>query len=415
VKRAGVVSTATLCAVLAVVVGCGSKATVGDRIAGRTLTIYSSVPLHGASRVNAEAVVNAASLALSQVHSRIGRYRIAFKPLEDSTAQRGEWDPGQTTLNARLAVRDPTTIGYIGEFNSGASAVSIPLLNRAGIAQVSPASTAVGLTSDGAGASPGEPQKYYPSGVRTYVQIVPNDAVQAVAQVRLQQSAGCKKTYVVDDGEVDGQDTAESFSAAAQSSRLQLIGVQAFDPRATDYTSLAAAVAQSGADCVLISAITESNAVLVTKQIAAALPDAKIFASAGVAESTYANAAQGGIPSKLDPRVMITVATLGPRAYPPAGRQFYADYEQKYGFPQPYAIYGYEAMSLLLNAIARATDQGTEAARRSKVVAALFATRNRQSVLGTYSIDRDGDTTLRRYGVYRVVAGRLSFWKAIDA
>jgi branched-chain amino acid transport system substrate-binding protein len=415
VKRAGIASAATLLAVLAVVVGCGSKATVGDRISGRTLTIYSSVPLHGASRVNADAVVNGASLALSQVRSRIGRYRIAFRPLDDSTAQRGEWDPGQTTLNARLAVRDPTTIGYIGEFNSGASAVSIPLLNRAGIAQVSPASTAVGLTSDSAGASPGEPQKYYPSGVRTYVQIVPNDAVQAMAQVRLQKSDGCKKTYVVDDGEVDGHDTAASFSLAAQSSPLQLVGVQAFDPRATDYTALAAAVAQSGADCVLISAITESNAVLVTKQIAAALPDAKIFASAGVAESTYADAAQGGIPPTLDPRVMITVATLGPHTYPPAGRQFYTDYEHRYGAPQPYAIYGYEAMSLLLNAIARATDRGTKPARRSSVVAALFATRNRQSVLGTYSIDRNGDTTLRRYGVYRVVAGRLSFWKAIDA
>ena len=88
-----------------------------------------------------------------------------LKPLDDSTAQRGEWDPGQTTENARMAIRDSTTIGYLGEFNSGASAVSIPLLNRVGIAQVSPTNTAVGLTSAGAGASPGEPDKYYPTGV----------------------------------------------------------------------------------------------------------------------------------------------------------------------------------------------------------------------------------------------------------
>jgi branched-chain amino acid transport system substrate-binding protein len=48
-------------------------------------------------------------------------------------------------------------------------------------------------------------------------------------------------------------------------------------------------------------------------------------------------------------------------------------------------------------------------------VAAIFATRNRHSVLGTYSIEHGGDTTLRRYGVYRVLGGKLSFWTAIDA
>jgi branched-chain amino acid transport system substrate-binding protein len=111
---------------------------------------------------------------------------------------------------------------------------------------------------------------------------------------------------------------------------------------------------------------------------------------------------------------MVTVATPAPDAYPPAGRWFYAAYIEQYGPPQPYAIYGYEAMSLMLSAIAKATDRGTKPARRSKIVAAIFATRNRHSVLGTYSIERSGDTTLRSYGVYRIVGGRLSFWTAIS-
>jgi branched-chain amino acid transport system substrate-binding protein len=415
VKRAAVAFVAAAFVLAAALSGCGSKSKVGDRISGRTLTLYISVPMHGASRVNAQAVVSAAHLALSETRGRIGKYRIVLKVLDDSTVQRGHWDPGQTTVNARLAVADKTTIGYIGEFNSGASAISIPILNRVGIAQISPASTAVGLTSRGSGASPGEPQKYYPTGVRTYARIVPNDAIQAIAQVKLQKSLGCRKTYVVDDGEVDGADTANSFSLAAQSASLQVVGVQAFEPSATDFSSLATGVAQSGADCVLISAITESNAVLVTRQIAAALPAAKIFATAGVAESTYTDPTLGGIPIALDPRVMITAPTLGPSGSPPAGRRFYALYAQRYGTPEPYAIYGYEAMSLMLNAIGRATEHGTDTAQRSKVVAAIFSTRDRRSVLGTYSIDSNGDTTLHRYGVYRVLAGALSFWKAIDA
>jgi branched-chain amino acid transport system substrate-binding protein len=398
----------------ALLAGCGSKAR-GDQIAGRTLTVYASVPLHGASHVSGMAAVAGASLALAEIHGRIGKYRIVFKPLDDSTAQRGEWDPGQTTLNARLAVQDTTTIGYLGELNSGASAVSIPLLNRAGIAQISPGSTAVGLTDAGPGTSPGEPEKYYPTGVRTFVRIVPSDAIQAVAQVRLQRSLGCRRTYVLNDGEVDGEDTAASFSAAAQSAGLQVAGVQAFDAKATDYRSLAAAIAQTGSDCILISAITESNAVLLTRQLAAALPKAQIFGSAGVAESTYTNPLEGGIPATLDSRVLITVATLNSASYPVAGRRLLLSYTRRYGPPQPTAIYGYEAMSLLLGSIAGASHNGTRAIHRSGVVAALFATRDRRSVLGSYSIGADGGSTIKRYGVYRVVAGRLSFWKAIDA
>jgi branched-chain amino acid transport system substrate-binding protein len=41
---------------------------------------------------------------------------------------------------------------------------------------------------------------------------------------------------------------------------------------------------------------------------------------------------------------------------------------------------------------------------------ALFETKYRDSVLGHYSIDDNGDTTLRRYGAYRVTpAGALRF------
>jgi branched-chain amino acid transport system substrate-binding protein len=397
----------------AIVGGCGTHVVTGDRISGGKLAIYASLPFHGASSISGRAVLGGIELALDGVHDRVGRYRIAFTALDDATAQSRGWDPGQTTANARLAVQNSTTIGYIGEFNSGASAVSIPLLSRAGIPQISPSSTSVGLTMGGPEASPGEPQKYYPTGRRTYARVVPNDTVQAAVQAKLQREAGCTKTYVLDDGEVDGLDMAFSFQVAAKAAGLHVVGVQPFDPKATNYDSLARSVAQTGTDCVLISALTEENAVLVTEQIAHALPDARLFASSGLAESTYTDPDEGGIPLALDPRLVITVATLDPSAYPPAGRRFFAVYARRYGSPQPYAIFGYEAMSLMLDAISRATDRGTATAIRSKVVAAIFATHDRHSVLGTYSIDHNGDTSLDRYGVYRVHDGQLAFWKAM--
>jgi len=215
--------------------------------------------------------------------------------------------------------------------------------------------------------------------------------------------------------EVDGHDGATSFMLAAQHSPIHVVGSQSFDPNASDYRSLATGVKSTRANCVLISAITDSNAAAVTNAIGVAMPSAKIFGSAGLAESTFTDAAQGGISTTLDPQVMITAPTLDPAAYPAAAEAFYNAYAHAYGTPQPDAIYGYEAMSLMLSAIARASDGGRKPVRRSKVLQALFSTRDRHSVLGTYSIQRDGDTTLRRYGAYRIVDGQLSFWTAIDA
>jgi branched-chain amino acid transport system substrate-binding protein len=407
-----------LLGVVTALAACGSEHkadTAGSRIHGRVLTIYASVPLNGASRVSGLAVVSGARLALSQIHGRIGDYEIALKVLDDATAQRGGWDPGQTTINARAAVLDPTTIGYLGELNSGASAVSIPPLNRAGIPQVSPASTAVGLTSAGPSAFPGEPQKYYPSGVRTFVRVVPNDTVQSIAQVRAQRGLGCRSTYVLDDGEVDGADGARSFAVAAQRRGPRVVAIQAFARNAPNYKALAAGVAQTHPDCVLISADAESGAVGLTEQLAATMPEVKVFGSAGLAESTYTDPAQGGIPASIDSRVVLTAPNLADSQYPESARAFAAAYQRRYGAIEPDSIFGYEAISLLLSAISRATDRGTEPAVRSAVRAALFATQDRHSVLGTYSVDRDGDTTLRRYGVYGIVAGHLTFWQAIGA
>lgn len=414
-KRASF-ATAILAAALALA-GCGSGArdTVTVRIRGTSLTVYASVPLHGASRVSGQAVVNGARLAMSQDGDRVGRYRIALKVLDDSTVKTDGWDPVQTTANVRIAVLDPTTIGYLGDLNSGASAISIPPLNRAGIPQISPTSAAVGLTSGAAGALPGEPQKYYPTGARTFARVVPTNAIQAVAQVRIQKSMGCASTYVLDDGEVDGTDAARSFELAAEAGGIKLTGIQAFVRRAKNYTALVTAVKAAAPECVLISADTESGAVLLTTELAARMPEVKIFGTQSLAESTYAEPGEGGIPLSVDPRVVLTAPTLAASDYPASARRFLAAYQRLYGPPELDAIFGYEAMDLLLDAIGRATDHGRVAPERAKVISAILSTHNRHSVIGTYSIEPDGDSTLKRYGVYGITRGQLVFLETIDA
>ncbi|HEY1592757.1 MAG TPA: branched-chain amino acid ABC transporter substrate-binding protein [Solirubrobacteraceae bacterium] len=396
---------------LACLAGCGPGEPSG-KIHGTTLTVYYSGPSRGASSIGSQAALYGAVVALDAVHAHIGKYRVDLRPLDDGSFQSQGWDPNQTTTNVRLAAQDPTTIGYLGDFNSGATAISIPPLNRASIAQISPAATAVGLTSAGPGADPGEPQKYYPSGIRTFARPVPSDAVQAQVQVRLAGSLGCRQLFVLHDGEVDGEDEALTFVLTAQS-RLRVIGVQEFPRRAPDYGSLALSVARTGADCVLISAVDERSSARLTDQLAESLPHASIIASSELADSAYVDPTEGGVSRAAARRVLITSPALEANDYPPSGQAFLAAYARRYGTPEPDAIFGYEAMSLMLAGISAATDHGRKDAVRSNVAGAILKMRDRHSALGNYGIDRDGDTTLRRYGIYKIAHGQLSMWHEV--
>jgi branched-chain amino acid transport system substrate-binding protein len=392
--------------------GGGSSSSGGGEAAGKQLTIYSSVPLQGASRVQTTAVVNGAKLALEQAGNKAGPHTIKYEPLDDSTAQAGNWTPEQESANARKAAQDDSTAVYIGTFNSGAAAVSIPILNEAGVPMISPANTAVGLTTNQPGSNPGEPDKYYPAGTRNYTRIVPKDTIQGAALATVMKEDGCTKVQLTNDKEVYGAGLAANIELAAKAQGLTLVSNEAIDKNAANYRSLAQKAKAAGADCFVYAGITANNAVQLYKDFAAALPNAKLYGPDGVAESGFVDPKEGGIPADVQSRVKVSVATLNPESYPPDGQEFFKAFSEKYGEdnPDPYAIYGYEAMRLALDAIDR-----SKTGEKADIIKALFATKDRQSVLGTYSIDENGDTTLTDYGIYSVKDGELTFDKTVKA
>ena len=112
-----------------------------------TVDFYSSLPLSGSTVAQTGPAVNGMKLALQQAGYKAGHYKIKYTSLNDATAAAGAWTPEATSANARKVAGDPNAVYYMGEFNSGASEVSMPILNQAGIAQDSPANTYVGLTT----------------------------------------------------------------------------------------------------------------------------------------------------------------------------------------------------------------------------------------------------------------------------
>jgi branched-chain amino acid transport system substrate-binding protein len=250
----------------------GSSDSSGGGSGGKTLNVYSSLPLQGASRPQTTSLVNGAKLALEQAGGKAGDFTINYQSLDDSTAQAGSWTPEATQANARKVAQDDSAAAYIGEFNSGASAVSIPILDEAGVPQISPANTAVGLTSDEPGANPGEPEKYYPAGTRNYVRIVPKDTIQGAALATLMKQDGCTKVFMTNDKEVYGAGLAKNIELAAEPQGLNIVANEAIDKNAPNYRSLASKAKSAGADCFIYSGITANNAVQLFKDFSAALP-----------------------------------------------------------------------------------------------------------------------------------------------
>jgi len=390
----------------------------GGTISGDTLTIYSSLPLQGTSKPQSEAVIDGERLALEQAGGKVGKFKINYVSLDDSTAQNpGTADEAQTAQNARKAIQDETTIFYLGEFNSGGSKISIPLLNKANIPQISPSNTAVGLTTDRPGADPGEPTKYYPAQKRTYARIVPTDIIQGAALATIMKEDGCKSVHIFNDKTTYGAGLARNVEASAKEIGLSVEGNDGTDRNSANYRSLAA---QIKADCFVGSGVTGENYVQVFKDVAVACPDCKLYGPDGVAEASFTDPKEGGIPAAVGARTKVTVATLSPEEFEKQGiaeaEKFFTDYKAKYnieGQPDPYAIYGYETMALALDTLKAVGDKANDREAVRKQL--LENTKGRKSVLGTYDIDENGDTTLTDYGLYTIDNGDLTFDKVIKA
>jgi branched-chain amino acid transport system substrate-binding protein len=371
------------------------------------LRIVSSLPTNGPGARDAGDVFLGEELALQQASGQAGGREIVLVARSDSVREAIGWDPGAVSRNARGAARNPATVAYLGEFNSGASAISIPILNEAGVPQVSPTNGYVGLTRS-EGADRGEPDKYYPSGKRTYVRVAPADHLQAAAIVAALLLEGVHRVAVVDDGEVYGHGLAGLVSSRARGAGIGVVRVRR-TVRRSNAAAVGASLRSARAQGLVFAGITANGAPALFNAVHRAHRRWPLVGSDGVADTAFTRRLDAG----TRPRTRVTQSVTPVSALPAAGRTFVAAFKARYGRdPGPYAPYGYEAMALALDAINRASATGLT---REGVVAALFATRERDGVVGHYSIDAQGDTTLGRFGLYRAsAAGGLRFVRVLD-
>jgi branched-chain amino acid transport system substrate-binding protein len=393
------------------VAGCGGVGVSGASSAvGNQLTIYSSLPLQGPSGASSQQIVNGETLALSEAGGRIGPFKISYVSMDDSNTTSGEWSPGVTATNAKMAAQDTSTIAYLGDYNSGASAVSLPLINAAGILQISPASPYVGLTSS-LDAGQDEPERFYPSGRRTFGRLQPGDPAQAEAQVQLMKALGVRRLYVLDDQGPFEVPLAELVVSDAERAGVTVASHDSLDMTATtastNFSGEVGKVAESGAQAVYFAGGTGTGTLALWRQLHSADSRLLLLGSSDMVNSSFTSEIGEAAASTY-----LTTPILPANLYPrPAAEVLQAYRRQFGGDPSAYALYGYEAMSVALLAIREAGLRGND---RQTVIGRFFAIRDRESVLGRYSMQADGESTSSRYGVDRVENGRVVFYKVLN-
>ena len=240
----------------------------------------------------------------------------------------------------------------MGTFNSGCAKIIVPVLNRANpgpVAMVSPANTSPGLTTDGPGAEPGEPDKYYPTGTRNYARVVANDQIQGPADAQFAKDIGLKKIFILNDKQTYGFGVATTFKGAAPKLGLQVAGFQGWDAKQSSYEALANTIKQSGADGIFLGGIICNNGAKLIKDLKAGVPDATIIAPDGFSDPKSNGAA-------FDDSY-VSVAGQPPTGLKGEGKTFVTDFGAQIGAtPNPYSQYGAQAMLVMLDAIAKATD-----------------------------------------------------------
>ncbi len=398
-----------LAAVFLGVVGCGGVASSNlAEATGGQLTVYSSLPLQGPSATISEQIEGGEKLALADAGGRAGDFKIAYDSLDDASPTSGLWDPGITATNAKVAAQDTSTIAYLGDFDSGATAISLPFMNEAGVLQISPASPYVGLVSSFE-AGQDEPARFYPSGHRSFVRLQPGDTGQADAQLQLMKSLGVHTLYVLDDQDPFEVPLADIVADYAERAGIKVISHDSISTVAgAVFTGEVEKIAESHAQAVFMAGGESQGTVALWQDLYRAAPNLLLLGSSSLAGETFT--AQIGAAAA---KTYLTTPVLPMRLYPPVAQGVLHRYRSVFKAEGGvYTLYGYEAMTLVLDAVKSAGARGDD---RQTVIDRVFATKNRNSVIGRYSIEADGETTLSRYGVDRVsAAGRPVFMRAVE-
>ena len=385
-----------------VFVGCPQNGTENANV----IKIVSSLPRTGSARAQTDTIVNGIKIALEEAKYQVGDFKIDYVDWDDATAAAGQWTAEQEASNAKKAVSDDDIMVYLGPYNSGAAKISMPILNLAGLLQISPSTSWPGLTKPGKG-DPNEPDVYRPTGKVHFFRVVPADDLQGPLGAKWAKEMGVSKVYVLDDNEVYGKGIATLFAAACEDLGIEVLGQESIDARAQEFKSLMTKIRGLGPDLLYFGGTTQSKGGQIAKDMVAAGLNCKIMVPDACYEEAFIESAG---PENVNDRCCVTFGGMPPEELKGPGKEFVEKYQSTYhSKPEAYAVYGYEAAKVALEAIAKAGKKD-----RAAILEACRQIKDfDKGALGKWSFDENGDTSLTTISASEVKDGKFVFVKLL--
>ncbi len=347
--------------------------------------VVSDLPLQGGPRFGTIQMSQAILSVLRGHHFRAGRFALAYQSCDDSTAQTGLFDPVKCAANAKAYAANVTVLGVIGPFNSPCAFEQLPIANRAGLAMVSPTTTDPGLTRLAFLAPRNGLQALYPTGKRTFAQLLAPDDAEAAGAAVLAHRLAARRVYVLHDGGY-GTALAFYFRRAAEKLGQDVAGYEGWNPKKPRAGEVARRVADANVDAVYLCGLIDSDVAGVLAALKAALPAGiPVIGCSGLLPSPLLFEQIG----KAARGTYVAVQGLVPERLPEKGQKFLHDFgATQSGQPvRLSSVYAAEAAEVLLDAIARS--DGT----RASVARELLRTRVTDGLVGSFVIDPTGDAS----------------------
>lgn len=395
--------------------GGGEEAAGGEEAGGgETIRVYAAWPLQGSMLPIGEGMRNSTNLALEHYLAENpdgpGGYTVEFVFNDDASPVTGSWDGTVEAEIAQKCVNDPLCMVYFGTYNSGAAAVSSPITNEAGMAQITPANTYPGLTFNCPTCEENEPGIYRPSGEQTYFRTNGNDYFQGLAGASWAQCLGHESVFILDDRQLYGKGVADTFEAHAGEIGLEIVAHEGVESTDIDFRTLMGNIQASGATLVYGGFVIDSGGVQVIQQMAnQGLFDAGIqfMGPDGLVDASLVDQV-GGTDVIGDGNVLLTFPGLAPtqvRDLNEKGERFYNSYVEAYGSdPDAWDAYAYQSTLIILDSIERAAASGDVS--RDSILTAMKET-NFDGVTGNIQFDENGDPVVTQMGGLEVRGGEI--------
>jgi branched-chain amino acid transport system substrate-binding protein len=383
----------------------GDASNEPTRVEGDSATVYLSMPHHGVAAPAGRAVETGARLALADAGDRAGGLDIRLRPVSSTEPDEEIWEPDLVNSNAEEAVEDPRAIAYLGELGYGASVVSLPVTNAARLLQVSPMDGLTSLTRTPPGRPRSDPLRLRPEEERNFARLTPSDLLEVEVLLELMRQRGTERLAVIFDQEVYGRELVAQIVARARRDGPEPLGTEEYRGQVDEIPDIVDKLAEGHPDAVVLAGVAGPGTGRLLAAVDARLPGVPVYATSGVL------ARDRDTPIPDAPISVEALTPVLPREELPREGWEIMRRARRQGGPEaarPEAVYGYEAMRLILDAI----EVGGR--DRARVTAAALEMRERRSALGRYRLRATGDVDGERFALYALRDGRFEFVRMQD-